>query len=282
MEACGRGEWGGVCSRMFEARDIALALPELHAKLNAVRPRPIRVEEFPGARVGVLPGQDSPFASATKNRVTVYDPGAADLAETLRAAREVYVEAGVPHWFAEIGPGATVGQIAGAAMEVGARGVPYVRYPVLVREPGRIAPRDTTLEIRRVNSDEARSHQAELDAIWDRPGGSAAVVNAANREGYAVVLGLCDGRAVAMGMVIAGAGGAAYLCSGGTHKDYRGRGGQSAIIAERVRIAGEMGCRVCISETVSAVMTSENNLRSAGFELAFEWTMLEVGTVSVG
>ena len=51
--------------------------------------------------------------------------------------------------------------------------------------------------------------------------------------------------------------------------------GQSAIIAER-------GCEVCVSETVSAVMTSEDNLRRAGFGVVFEWVMVEVGEASKG
>lgn len=260
-------------------------LPGAHAMLNAVRPAPIRVVELPGARIGVLPGTDSPFASATKNRATVYDPRAADLTGTLRAARKVYAEAGVPHWFAEIGPGATGEEIATAMRTVGARAVPYVRYPALAREPAPVAPKSCSLEVRRASVDDARKHAAEIDAIWGRPGSGTATQNAVGREGYAVVLGFAEGRVAAMGMLIApgrvgGSGrarGIGYLSSGGTAEPYRGRGGQSAIIAERVRIAAEWGCDVCVSETVSAVMTSENNLRSAGFGVVFEWVMAEVG-----
>src|SRR5205085_664579 len=110
----------------------------------------------------------------------------------------------------------------------------------------------------------AKRHAAEIDAIWDKPGASTGAVAGADRPGYAAVVGFCEGRAVAMGMLLV-ANGAGYLCGGGTAAEYRGRGGQSAIIAERVRIAREMGCRVCVSETVSAVMTSQNNLERAGF-----------------
>ncbi len=275
---------------MIGPREIAGMLAGAHAMLNAVRPVPIRVVELAGARVGVLPGMDSPFASATKNRVTVYDPCAADLVETLRAARDLYAEAGVTHWFAEIGPGATGAQIGAAMKAVGARVVPHVRYPVLAREPGPVTPRSSAIEVRRASVADVRTHAAEIDAIWGRPGSGAATQNAVGREGYAVVLGFAEGRVAGMGMLIApgragGSGrarGIGYLSSGGTAEGYRGRGCQSAIIAERVRIADEWGCEVCVSETVSAVMTSENNLRRAGFESVFEWVMVEVGEASSG
>jgi GNAT superfamily N-acetyltransferase len=266
-------------------REIARMLSGAHAKLNAVREVPIRVVELPGARVGVLPGTDSPFASATKNRATVYDPCAGNLVETLRAAQDVYAEAGIAHWFAEIGPGATSAQITAAMEAVGARAVPYVRYPLLAREPGPVAPKGSAIEVRRASVEDVRTHAAEIDAIWGRPGSGAATQNAVGRDGYAVVLGFAEGRVAGMGMLIApgkvgGSGrtrGIGYLSSGGTAELYRGRGGQSAIIAERVRIAHEWGCDVCVSETVSAVMTSENNLRRAGFGVVFEWVMVEVG-----
>ena len=266
---------------MKTPREIALALPALHAMLNAVRPEPVRIVELAGARIGVRPGEDSPWASATKNRATVYDPRAAKLSDTLRGARSIYAEAGVEHWFAEIGPGAEPGEIEMAMHVIGARRVPYVRYPVLARAPAEAARPATTLEVRPVGAEEAAARVAEIDAIWDRPGASGAAANAAGREGYALVGGFADGRAVAMGMLlVAQTGGLrmGYLASGGTSAAYRGRGGQSAIIAERVRIAREMGCDVCVSETVSAVETSENNLLRAGFARVFEWAMLGVGT----
>ena len=265
---------------MTEARDIARALPDVHAMLNAVRIAPIRVERLAGAGVGVQPGVDSAFASSCKNRVTVYDPGAADLCETLRAAREIYTRAGVGHWFAEIGPGASDEQVASGFAAIGARVVPWVRYPVLAREPVETPALKTAMEVRRVSSAEAKRRVAEIDAIWGRPLNGGPAVTAADLPGYAVVLGFCEGKAVSMGMLLV-ANGAGYLCAGGTAAECRGRGGQSAVIAERVRIAREMGCRVCISETVSAVMTSQRNLERAGFGVAFEWVMGEVGMASV-
>ena len=273
---------------MRTPREIAGMLREAHAILHELRDVPLRVQERPGASIRVLPGTDSPFASATKNRVTVYDPLAADLVETLRAAQEVYAEAGVSHWFAELGPGATAAQIVAAMKGVGARVVPYVRYPALAREPGEMDAVRTSLEVRRVSAEEARKHEAELDAIWGKPGSAAPTMRAVGREGYGVVVAFDGARAVGMGMLIAPnrvagsarggkCGGIGYLSAGGTIAECRGRGGQSAIIAERVRLAHEWGCQVCVSETVSAVMTSENNLRRAGFETAFEWVMVEVG-----
>lgn len=270
---------------MRSPSDIALLLPAAHAMLNSIRAAPIDILELPGARVGILPGDDSPFASATKNRATIYDPTAADLIATLRRARDAYTRARVTHWFAEIAPGSSPAAIAEACAQVSARPVPFVRYPVLARSPGILPPPPTILTSRRASPDEIRRHAPDIDAIWGKPGASAAALNAAGRAGFAVVLARAGDAAVAMGILIAparavgGTGGLGYLSSGGTAPAHRRHGAQSALIAERLRIAAEWGCAVCVSEAVVAGdSTSAANLQRAGFHACFDWTMLEIGT----
>lgn len=64
-------------------------------------------------------------------------------------------------------------------------------------------------------------------------------------------------------------GDVAYLAGGATLPSHRGRGAQSALIARRLEVAFDLGCRVAYSETGVAMPgeanTSEHNLLRAGF-----------------
>jgi GNAT superfamily N-acetyltransferase len=265
---------------MIDSRQISTSLADMHLRLNAIRPRPAQEARLPCATAFVRPGEDNAFPSSAGNRLLVYDPVSADLVETVRAGAAIFARAGVTHWFIEIGAGVQAAQVVAVMNDVGARVWPHVRYPVLARTPGDVPAVKTSLEVRRIEAAAARAHATEVDAIWDKPGASAALISAAERPGYEPVLALDGGRAVAMGILIHSGveAGTAYLASGGTHPDFRNRGGQSAIIAERVRIAKQLGCGMCVSETVLTVETSTSNLLKAGFARVFDWLVLEVGT----
>jgi hypothetical protein len=264
----------------LDPRAICTSLADLHARLNTIRPRPAQERFLPGATIFMRPGEDNPFPSSAANRVMLYDPAAAPLDETARAARDILNQHAVHHWFLEIGPGAIAADIENVREMLHARVWPHVRYPALVRIPADVPRPPTTLTIRRATPEDATAHAAEIDAIWSKPGSSTAAIAAAKTPGYHPVLGFAGDRAVALGILIESSkpGGPAYLASGGTHPEFRGRGGQSAIIAERVRIAHEIGCTLCISETVLTDPTSTKNLLRAGFNFVFEWVVLEIGS----
>ncbi|HMN40208.1 MAG TPA: GNAT family N-acetyltransferase [Phycisphaerales bacterium] len=268
---------------MLDARSICRSIAEMHSLLCSLRAEPPLQVRFPGATAFMRPGEDSASPSSSANRLMVYDPANVDPVETARLALPAFAAAGIRHWFLEMGAGITAEQARRVTREFGARPRTRVRYPVLARVPAGVPPVETTLEIRRPNVEEVLKHAAEIDAIWSTPGAAASMVNAMARPAnFTPVLGLADGRAVAMGMLVVGdtPGGLAYLSAGGTHPDFRNRGGQSAIIAERVRIAHKLGRDVCTSETVLADSASTANLIRAGFAVVFEWQILEFGHLS--
>lgn len=260
---------------MIEERPACLALVQVHALLNGVRPQPALTVELRGARVQMRPGIDVGYPSTSANRLMVYDPGAADLMGAVERARGEFAAAGVTHWFAKFGPGVGVAEVMAVLGKFGGRVWPDVRYPVLGRMAAPVGRAATTLEVRRADAAEISQREGELATFCDESG-ARTLCKAAEREDVVVVLGLADGQAVSTG-ILAVCGATGYLCFGMTHPQFRGRGGQSAIIAERVSIAQERGCAMCLSETVSFLSTSLGNLRRAGFESVFEWTVLEFG-----
>ncbi len=264
----------------IDAREISRSLGEMHSllySLRAKRPREVRME---GARAYLRPGEDSAFPSSSSNKLQVFDLAGVDVVETVLAGKHAFEEAGIGHWFVELGAGATAEMVRELMREFGARPRTQVRYPVLARVPEPAPSAQTSLEIVRPTMEAVRAHEAEIEAIWEKPGAATSMLSAMERPAnFAPVLGMCDGRAVAMGMLVIGdkAGGVSYLSAGGTHPDFRGRGGQTAIIAERLRIAAERGRSVCVSETVLTVETSTSNLLKAGFRIVYEWAVLEIG-----
>ncbi len=65
------------------------------------------------------------------------------------------------------------------------------------------------------------------------------------------------------------ADGVGYLGFAGTLPEHRGRGAQSALLAERIRRAGELGCDVLVTETGERrddrPSNSYRNILRAGF-----------------
>jgi GNAT superfamily N-acetyltransferase len=64
-------------------------------------------------------------------------------------------------------------------------------------------------------------------------------------------------------------GDTAWLGLGATLPEARGRGSQSALLARRIALAGELGCSLCVTETGESVVgrpsTSHRNILRAGF-----------------
>jgi hypothetical protein len=79
--------------------------------------------------------------------------------------------------------------------------------------------------------------------------------------------------------------GVAWLGFGATLEVARGRGGQSALFAERLRDARDQGCRWAVTETgeesdEEPVNHSFRNMIRAGFKLAYarrNWVRIEGG-----
>jgi len=61
-----------------------------------------------------------------------------------------------------------------------------------------------------------------------------------------------------------------YLSMALTAEPFRRRGAQSALIAQRIKKAVTVGCKIVVSETLSILEHSLGNLQKAGFKVAYE------------
>jgi GNAT superfamily N-acetyltransferase len=92
------------------------------------------------------------------------------------------------------------------------------------------------------------------------------------RPGWHCWLAKADGEAAAAGALFV-LGDSAWVALGSTLPEYRGRGAQSTLFAERLRAARELGCSLVVTETGEVEegrpSGSYRNILRAGFERAY-------------
>jgi GNAT superfamily N-acetyltransferase len=86
------------------------------------------------------------------------------------------------------------------------------------------------------------------------------------------LVALVDGRPAATGSVTA-IGDVAWLGGAATLEPARGRGLQTALLAERLHRARELGCTLAAVTALPAITSSRNILR-AGFQLLYTQTVM--------
>jgi len=88
------------------------------------------------------------------------------------------------------------------------------------------------------------------------------------RPGWSFVIAETEGRVAATGAVFID-GATAWLGVGATLAEHRNRGAQSALLAARIALAAEAGCKLLATETGESISgeknPSLNNIRRAGF-----------------
>jgi len=158
------------------------------------------------------------------------------------------------------------GRLAPILEESGLRRFTGTTYPVLTCEPAFVAIPRTDLSIRRLTiaDTETISPCYRYDGHSERR--FLETIGAAGFEHFGA---FCDGRAVATARMFCHEG-LAYLCDAGTLEEFRGRGGQSGLIAARINRAAELGCAACAVQTLAFLETSLNNLRRSGFTHSFK------------
>lgn len=132
------------------------------------------------------------------------------------------------------------------------------------------ATRPSPLRLDEVHTPEHAAAFARIVRIgFGLPEAVDPVLARAREEGWRCWLALDGDEPVsAAGMFVSE--GAAYLSFAATLPGHRGRGAQSTLLAERIRVAGELGCDVVITETGELrdghPSSSYRNLLQAGFE----------------
>jgi len=123
-------------------------------------------------------------------------------------------------------------------------------------------------------------------AAWGVPEAFAPWFGASfGRPGWHHYLGYDGSDAVAAGAMLV-VDDVAWLGFGATVPEHRGRGGQSAIFARRIRDAGALGCRIAVTETGPDTREVPNpsyhNMIRAGFTLAYLRPNFVRGLVAAG
>jgi hypothetical protein len=137
-----------------------------------------------------------------------------------------------------------------------------------------IRPADTALRIARIGPDEADAFAAIVVEAQELPTEVAPLAAATvGIQGWRHYLGYDGERPVAAGAMFV-AGDLAWFGFGATLEEARGRGGQSAIFAARLRDARDLRCALAVTETgeetaENPVNPSYRNMLRAGFRLAY-------------
>ena len=94
----------------------------------------------------------------------------------------------------------------------------------------------------------------------------------AGAPGWHCFVGYADGEAAAAGALYVD-GNIGWLGAAGTRRQFRGRGGQNAILAARIAAAKQLGAEIVVTETGERVddrpSASYRNILRAGFEEAY-------------
>ena len=137
------------------------------------------------------------------------------------------------------------------------------------RDAGDPPRSETALRLVEVtNPDEASAYARVVRESYDLPAAIEPRIARAPDAGW-----LCwvayDGDAPAAAAGLYCADGVGYLGFAGTLPEHRGKGAQSALLAERIRRAGELGCDVLVAETGERrddrPSNSYRNILRAGF-----------------
>ena len=186
----------------------------------------------------------------------------------LAAIVACYKAAGVGRYFVQLHAQAQPEQLTSWAA---AAGLQRYRAWVSFRHSGeRPEPRDSTLTVRRIG----REHAADFGRIaapcFDLgPLGAELVAATVGRPRWHHYMSFDGDRPAGTGVLFV-QDGAGWCDWGGTHRDFRRRGGQGVVLRQRVWDALDMGCRDLFTETGEAVegdpQHSYNNILRAGFE----------------
>jgi GNAT superfamily N-acetyltransferase len=244
------------------------ALEDLHAAASAVvrEALGLRLDEVGGALVSIATNDPSTLLNRTVG-IGFETPATP---ETVAAVVERYAAAGVKRYYIHLHPEA---QPAGLRGWLGDAGL--VKYRGWVKfHRGPEPPPERTSEFRVENV--GPRHGADFGRIvapcFDMTDAAAGLLAALpGRPGWHVYLSFADDQPAGTGTLFV-QGQVGYLDWGSTHRDFRGRGGQGAVLARRIEDAIQLGCRHLVTATGEAVagdpQHSYRNIMRMGFQPA--------------
>jgi GNAT superfamily N-acetyltransferase len=189
------------------------------------------------------------------------------------AAIQAFYEAvGVAQAVVQLPPGTEVAPLTDWLAAAGF--APSRRWVKLWHDLEDIPDPATSLRIERIGPDRAAEFTAVCIAAFEIPDVLAPLLGPiVGAPGWSHYIGYDDDQPVAAGALYV-EDGLGWLGWGSTLESHRGRGGQSAIFAARMRDARELGCRMVVTETgeedeQDPVNHSYRNMVRLGFRLAY-------------
>jgi hypothetical protein len=193
-------------------------------------------------------------------------------AAELDAALGRFRSAGVSRFFVHLAPGA---QPSNLAAELAARGLEKYRrsWAKFVWAGGGLPTPHPGLRVALAGPEHAGSFAAIVASAFGMPAELEPLLSAlVGRERWRTYL-CFDGETPFAAGALFVHDGAAWLGFGATLTSHRGRGGQTAILAQRVRDAIALGCHTVVTETGEEVddqpQISYRNIVRTGFRLQY-------------
>jgi GNAT superfamily N-acetyltransferase len=203
------------------------------------------------------------------NRVLGLGSGAT--LEQLARIRQIYDQAGISRFFLHVVPAR---KTATAEQRLELAGYEKYRgWMKFERADGELPRVRSDLQVRRVGAERAQEFAAIAGPAFGlRPSSNPALAAIIGAPGTHAFMSFDGDRAAGTGVVFID-NGVAVLDWGATHPDIRRRGGQSAVLAARVKFALDAGCKRIYTTTGEAVpgdpQHSYSNIQKAGFTEAY-------------
>ncbi len=184
---------------------------------------------------------------------------------------DAYAAAGIARYFVHLHPEAKPAELKHWLLQAGL--VKYRGWMKFRRGP--VAPplAKTELEIERVGAKHGLDFGAIAAPCFDLSDKVIPLLACLpGRAGWQVYMSFDNGEPAGTGALFIREG-VAWFNWGATHRDYRGKGGQSAVLAVRIRDAIDAGCHTLLTATGEAVegdpQHSYKNIMRSGFEPAY-------------
>ncbi len=239
----------------------AAASPTVKASLG------LKLKEIGGALVSIARHEPSILLNRTIGLGVERPATQTDVAEIVSA----YAAAGTARYFVHLHPEAKPAELKGWLLQAGL--VKYRGWMKFRRGPETPPISKTELEIRRVDA----AHDVDFGTIaapcFDLSDKVIPLLAClVGRADWHVYMSFANGQPAGTGALFIREG-IAWLNWGATHRDYRGKGGQSAVLAARIQHAIDARCRILLTATGEAVegdpQHSYKNITRAGFESAY-------------
>lgn len=260
---------GSVLRLGMDAKVLAAGMRTIHNTMNMVSPRIADRLTIGPFDLTINPAGREELPSHNRNRATalVGEPPTQDEIErTISAFRS----RGIDRFFLWLATGMDTPQVLSSMERCALKQWPFVRYIALTRSAGNPAPAASTLEIVRLSPGQSVVKEADIAAVYGNDMAARGFFATLGLEGYRHFVAM-DKDVVAAASLLFTSGPIGYLGWSTTREEFRRKGGQAALIETRLRLAAELGCTACVSETNTSVEGSLRNLVRAGFKPAFEY-----------